>query len=223
VQSGKDQVTGFRSQQRGGNRFEVAHFADEDDVRVLPKPGAQSRREIRCVDFDFALVDEAFLVAMQELDRVLNRDDVVGSRRVDAVDHRRKGSGLAGAGGSRDQYQPALLLANGFHGARQVQLFDGANLGGNDAQHHAHVPALLEHVDAETAQAGDAVGHVKFRGLLELLLLAVRHHAERHGKHFFRSDARHIREGSERAVDAQIGVVPYLQMKVRRLGFDGAA
>jgi len=71
-----------------------------------------------------------FFVAMQELDRVLNRDDVVGSRRVDAVDHRRKGSGLARPGGSRDQNKPALLFADGFHGARQVQLFDGADFGG---------------------------------------------------------------------------------------------
>ena len=76
----------------------------------------------------------------------------------------------------------------------KIQFFDGANLGGNDAQHHADVAALLENVDAEAAQAGDAVGHVQFGGFLEFLLLAVGHHAERHGQHFFRRDARNVGE-----------------------------
>ncbi len=75
---------------------------------------------------------------------------------------------------------------------RKIQFFDGANLGGNDAQDHADVAALLKNVDAEAAEAGDAVGHVEFGGLLEFLLLPVGHHAEGHGEHFFRRDARHV-------------------------------
>ena len=105
----------------------------------------------------------------------------------------------------------------------RVEFLDGANLGGNDAQHHADVAALLEDVDAEAAQAGDAVGHVEFRGFLEFLLLAVGHHAERHGKHFFRRNARDVGQRIEQPVDAQVGMVAHLQMKVRRLGFNGAA
>ena len=69
---------------------------------------------------------------------------------------------------------------------------DGANLGGDHAQHHAHVAALLEDVDAEAPQSGHAVGHVQLGGFLEFLLLAVGHHAERHRQHLFRRDARHV-------------------------------
>ena len=90
-------------------------------------------------------------------------------------------------------------------------------------EHHADVAALLEHVDAEPAQARDAVSHVQLRRLLELLLLAIGHHAERHGQHFFRSDARNIGERRERAVHAQTGMVSNFQMKIGRLGFNGAA
>src|SRR6267142_2615897 len=39
VQGGKHEVAGFGGEQRGGNRFEVAHFADQNHVRVLTKSG----------------------------------------------------------------------------------------------------------------------------------------------------------------------------------------
>ena len=69
---------------------------------------------------------------------------------------------------------------------------DRANLRGDHAQHHAHVAALLEHVDAEAAQSRHAVGHVELGRFLEFLLLAVGHHAERHRQHLFGRDARHV-------------------------------
>ena len=160
---------------------------------------------------------------MQEFDGVFDGDDVIGARRIDPVDHRRERRGFARTGGSGDEDQSALLFADALDDAREIEFLDRANLGGNDAQHHADVAALLEHVDAEAAQARDAVGHVQLRRLLEFLLLAVGHHAERHGEHFFRSDARNIGERRERAVHAQTGMVSDFQMEIGRLGFNGAA
>ena len=59
---------------------------------------------------DLALVDDRALVDVQELDRVLDRDDVLGHRRVDVVDHRRERRRLARAGRAGQQDDPALLL-----------------------------------------------------------------------------------------------------------------
>ena len=59
------------------DRLVVAHFADEDDVGVLPQRAAQGDREALRVDVDLALVDDRLLVAVQELDRVLDRHDVL--------------------------------------------------------------------------------------------------------------------------------------------------
>src|SRR4029077_16887619 len=103
---------GFGGQQRGGNSFEVAHFADEDDVGILTERGGQGGGEVGGVDFDFALVDEAALVAVQKLDGVLDGDEVVGAIGVDAVDHGGERGGLTGTGGAGNQNQAALLFAN---------------------------------------------------------------------------------------------------------------
>src|SRR4029077_15576407 len=41
VQGGEHEVASFGGEQGGGDGFEVAHFADEDDVRVLTKGSAE--------------------------------------------------------------------------------------------------------------------------------------------------------------------------------------
>ena len=223
VQSGKHEVAGFRSQQRRRNGFEVAHFADQNDVGVLTEGSAQRRREVRGVHFDFPLIDKALLVAVQELNGVFDGDQMVGAVGIDAVDHRRQRGGLTGPRRSGNQHQPALLFADFGDYGGEVQFFRGANLGGNDAQHHADVATLLENVDAETAQASDTVSHIQFRCFLELLLLAVGHHAECHGEHLFRRDARHVGQRGEQAVHAQVRVIADFQVQVGRFVFDRAA
>ena len=62
VQRGEDQVAGFRGGDGGLDGLQVAHFADEDDVRVLAQGAAQALGKARHIDADFALVDDAALV-----------------------------------------------------------------------------------------------------------------------------------------------------------------
>src|SRR5207244_4215235 len=42
VQGAKDQVAGFGGADGGGDGFQVAHFADEDHVGILPEGASQS-------------------------------------------------------------------------------------------------------------------------------------------------------------------------------------
>ena len=79
-----------RRLERGVERIEVANLAQEDHVRVLPQHAAQRLREATRVGPDLALVDVAVDVAVQELDRVLDRDDVRAPPLVDVLDHRRE-------------------------------------------------------------------------------------------------------------------------------------
>ena len=58
VQRREDEVAGFGGEQAGLDRFEVAHFADQDDVGILPQRAAQRLRERARVDRHLALVDD---------------------------------------------------------------------------------------------------------------------------------------------------------------------
>ena len=101
VQGGEHEVAGLSRGQRGADRLEVSHFADEDHVGVLAQGGLERRGEAGGVGAELALVDRAALVGVHELDRVLDRDDVLVAGLVDLVDHRRERRGLARAGRAR--------------------------------------------------------------------------------------------------------------------------
>ena len=59
-----------------GDGLEVAHFADQDDVRVLAQRRAQRLERAR-VAVHLALVDAGSPVLVEELDRVLDGEEVV--------------------------------------------------------------------------------------------------------------------------------------------------
>ena len=160
---------------------------------------------------------------MQKFDRIFNGDDVFGATGVDAIHHRGQRRRFTGSGHARDQHQTARHLANLLHDFGQEQFVQRANLGGNDAQHQSYVAALLKNVHTESSQAGDAVGHVDFRGLFEFLFLPRRHHAERHVQHVFSGDAWLFGQRRQFAIDAQVRIVAHLQMQVGGFAFRGNA
>ncbi len=102
----------------------VAHLADEDDVRILAQRAAQRLGERGRVDRDLALVDDRLMVAVEVLDRILDRHDVRRPRRVDVIDHRGERGALAAAGRAGDEDQAALLLGDLLEDGRQPELVD---------------------------------------------------------------------------------------------------
>ena len=101
--------------ERGLRRLGVAELADQDHVRVLAQRAAERLLERLGVEPDLALVDDAGVVVVEDLDRVLDRDDVLLPRAVDVVDHRGERRRLARAGRAGDEDQAAVLLAEPLH------------------------------------------------------------------------------------------------------------
>ncbi len=85
-------MAGLRRLQRRVRGLGVAQLADQDHVRVLPEHAPQCLLEADGVEADLALVDDAAAVGVQDLDRVLDRDDVLAPRAVDVVEHRLRAS-----------------------------------------------------------------------------------------------------------------------------------
>jgi hypothetical protein len=90
VQRGERQVARFSDSQCRFNRFEVAHFADQHDVRILTQSGSQRGGKSVSVGVDFALVDQTALVVVQETRSVFDRQNVFVTIAIDLVDHRRE-------------------------------------------------------------------------------------------------------------------------------------
>src|ERR1700674_707494 len=223
MQRGENHVPGFGRVQRRPDRFQIAHFADQNHVRILTKRSPQRRRERWRIHFHLALIYVAFFVAVQKFDRVFDRDDMLGASRVDAVHHGSKRRRLARARHPGHQHQSARHVADLLNHLRQKQFVERADLRRNDAQHQSHIAALLKHVHTEASQARNAIRHVDFRGLFEFLLLPRRHHAESHVQHVFSRHARLLGQSQQIAINAQVRIVPHLQMQVRSAALHGDA
>ena len=175
MQGAEHQVTGFRSGQRQADGFQVAHFADENDVRVFTQCRTQCLGEAQGVTMDLALVDQALLRFVNEFDGVLDGKDVVVLGVVQVIKHRRQGGRLARAGRPGDQHQPPRHIGDLAENLAHPQVFHGQHLGRNGPEHRAGTAILVERVDAKTRHARHFEREVGFQELLEILALLVVH------------------------------------------------
>jgi hypothetical protein len=171
-------MPGFGKRHRVIHALTGADFADHDYVRRLAKGVFQRCLPTVGIDTDFTLGNDAALVLVYKLDRVLDGDDVARRVLVAVADQRRQRSGLAGAGGADKQDDAALGHRQCLQHRRQVEFVDGGNARLDPAQHHANLIALIEAADTKAADAGNADGKVAFVGFLELLALCRRHHVQ---------------------------------------------
>ena len=155
--------------QRGLGGFRVTQLADQDHVRVLAQRAPERLVERVRVQADLALVDDAAVVDVEELDRVLDRHDVLAARAVDVRDQRGKRGRLPRARRAGDEDQAAMLVRKLLDADRQVQVVEAGDLGRDHTEGEGGCPPLLEAVDAEAGEVRGHVRRVELAGLPELL------------------------------------------------------
>ena len=152
VKRREHEVSRLRGLQGGLRSLGVAKLADQDHVRVLAKRTPERLCEVARVETDLALVDDARVVAVQDLDRVLDRDDVLLPRPVDVVDDRCERRRLSRPRCARDEHEPAMLLGKPADAVRKVEHLEVGDVLRNDAECDGDVAALPEGVDPEPRQ-----------------------------------------------------------------------
>ena len=121
-------------------------------------------------------------------------------RVVAMLDHGRQRGGLARAGGADHQDQTTLLHDQILQDRRQPQRFDAGGLRPQIADDERNMPALSEDIDAEAPDLRNREREVHLPGLLEVLLLLLRHHLV--GDLLDRLGIQHVRvDGHDRAED----------------------
>ena len=164
VQGREDQVAGLGRGQRHRDGLQVAHLADQDDVGVLAQHVLERVGEGPGVLADLALVDQAALVLVQELDRVLDGHDVVLAGPVGQVDQRRERRRLAGAGGAGHEHEATRQAGEVRDRRRDAEGLQRLDLEGDDAERRTQRVALLVHVHAEPGPARHAGRRSRARG-----------------------------------------------------------
>ena len=173
MEGGEGEVAGLGDGESGGDRLQIAHLTDENDVGIFAERVLEGGRERVGVSADLALVDDAALVAMDELDRIFDGDDVPLPLAVDLVDHRGEGRRFSRAGGTGDENEAARLLGHLGDGTGESELIEGLDRERNLPDDHRHAAALLEAVAAKAGQVLNAEGEIELVLGLEPLLLVL--------------------------------------------------
>ena len=215
VEGAEDEVSGLGRGDRGAHRLEVAHFAHEDDVRVLAERAADGLGEARDVGADLALRDDGLLVRVVEFDRVLDRDDVAGAVHVDEVEHRREGRRLAGAGRAGDEDEAAGLVEQLVDLLREADLLERDHLVGDLAQDEADAALLLEDGHAEAGAVLEREAEVGAAVVLDGLHLRLGADGAHQQLRVLGLEDRHV-ERLQVAVHAQHGRVADGEVEVGR-------
>src|SRR6266478_798219 len=109
VQCRQNKMPGLGRGDGERNRFQVAHFANHNDIRIFPERSAQRGGERVGMREYFALRDVAVFRLDDVLNRVFEGDDVIAPLRIDLLNHRRQRCGFAGAHGTGRQNQSVLI------------------------------------------------------------------------------------------------------------------
>ena len=186
MQGSKNDVARFSRGNGSFDGFQVTHFADEDDVRILSQRAAQGLGETWNVDADLTLIDRRRLVGMVVLDGVFQRDDVVVHVLVDVGDHAGQSRRLTTSGRPGHQHQAAWPSNHLGDDCRRPQLLERQELVGNPPQHHGDGALLLEDGDTKACLASESKPEVGATHLLQFLLVTLRTDTLHQGNRVFR-------------------------------------
>ena len=136
-------------------------LAHQDDVGILAKRRPDSLGKAPDLGPDLPLNDQAHLARVDELDRILQRDDVQPTGAVQVIDHGGQRGGLPRAGRPCDEDQPLVMAGQALHHRRKAEVVQTGNLGGDHAEGGADASQLAEQVDPESPHAVARVGEVQ--------------------------------------------------------------
>ena len=148
MERAEDEMAGLGRLDGSQHRLAVAHFADQDAVGILANDDAEGVFEVRNVETDFALGDDASLAVESELDRVFDADDVEAAMLVDVFDHGGERRALARTGDAADEDQPFESLGNQLAvDFGEVELVEVEDLRLNAANRDVDVPLGAKDID----------------------------------------------------------------------------
>src|SRR5215813_4249240 len=166
------------------------------------------------VEAELALVHQTLLRLVDELDRVLDREDVALEVFVEIIDHSSERRRFARARRTGDEDQSLFLVAELLKNRRHPELLERQDLGRNRTKYGAFALPLHENVDAEARDVAKLEREVDLERRLEGLPQGVVHEVVDHRVDLFLGQ-RFVFELLQVAVNAEHRRLAGTQVAVR--------
>jgi hypothetical protein len=160
VQCGEDEVASLGGRDSEVDCFKIAHFSNQDHVRILAQDILERVGKRLRVDVQFTLIDQSNVVVMDEFDWVFDRHDMNFLGPVDTVDHRSQCRRLARSRRSSHEYESSRPLNELIADLWQVQILHILDFVRNHTKHGLGVLALNVHVSTEPRHSLNLQGEI---------------------------------------------------------------
>src|SRR6185437_3323980 len=188
--------------------------------RVLAQPGAETVRKAQKISAELALRDDGLLALMLEFNRVFQAQDVdIRAVRIDAVDHRGEGGGLAGTGRTGDKHQAARQAREVIKNLRREDVFQLRHLFRDAPQDTAPESLRAKNIHAKTMLL-EGEAEIRLAEVARDLNGIVRRERAQEVEDFVRINRRTF-GANQFAVHAINGRFADAQMDIRRAALDG--
>ena len=169
MQGRNHQMARFRRGHSDADGFMVPHFPQQDHVRRLAQGGPQGHGVAFGIDGNFPLADNAFPVAVQIFDGILQRHHMAVPGLVDPVDNTRQGGGFSRTGRPSDHNQalgPIPQLQDNFRNSQPPGIGQAES---DDANHRRQRASLAVHADPEPGNPFQRKGKIVVAGFQHVL------------------------------------------------------
>ena len=150
MQRSQNKMSRLGGGDRERDRFQIAHLADHDYIRVFAQGSTQRRTERARVRVHFALGDVAILRLKNVFDRILERDDVFVTLDIHLLDQRRQRRRFSTADGAGDEDQSIMIARKQLQVLRQAELVHRPDVRINNAEDEIDPEPLPHHAGAIT-------------------------------------------------------------------------
>ena len=135
-------MPGLGSRQCEPNRFQVAHFTEQNDIGVFAQRCFEGIGKTRCIAADLTLRYQRAFRCIYKLHGVFDGQHMLGAATVDMLNHGSQGCTLAGAGRPDDEHKTMIVRRQRSQQGRRLYRFERRHDIGNRAQRQRHAPLL---------------------------------------------------------------------------------
>src|SRR5438132_9376220 len=151
----------------GAETERVAHFANHDDVWILPQNVLERVMKRERVQANLALFDNALVVFKNIFDGIFERDDVFFEAGIDVLDHRGQSCRFATTRRAGHQHNAAGRLSDFSDLLEEAELLKAWHDRLDVTHRQAPLAALLKEICAEAANPRNEIRKICFSLLVD--------------------------------------------------------
>ena len=168
-------MSGLCCRDRSGDCLEVTHLSNKDHIRVFTECRTESFTVAGGVTSDLSLVHYGFIMSVQILNRIFQRNNMVRIFLVDDMNQGCKCRGLTASGRPCHKNQASLTGGHIDYFLRDSESTRLRDFKRQTPHNRSICSSLLKYIDTKTSHTGNGIGEIYLPVFVEFFTVTLIH------------------------------------------------